>query len=144
VEQQQRQQAEAAAKAKAAADAKTKAEQEAHRFAMEAEPKPVAPKSTQPASDVSAADAARYLARGRAMIVQGDIIGARLFFERAAQGGLAQGALALGDTYNANTLRQLGVVGVAPDKTSARKWYQTALDLGAPEAKQRMETLDGR
>jgi hypothetical protein len=80
------------------------------------------------------ARAERLLARGEALLANGNILGARDFFERAADAGLGASALQLGGTYDPVELKRLKVQGVAPDPVLARKWYERARDLGASEA----------
>jgi hypothetical protein len=98
--------------------------------------------SSAPASSrVDADETATLLARGRTYLANGDVAAARLAFRRAAEGGDAQAALALGGTYDPLVLRSLGAVGVAADPAQARTWYQRAADLGARDAPQRLEQL---
>jgi TPR repeat protein len=60
---------------------------------------------------------------------------------RAASAGDAQAALLLGASYDPTVLRDLGVLGFAPDPGQARTWYQKAADAGLPEAARRLERL---
>ena len=78
--------------------------------------------------------AERLVARGEAYLANGNIMGARDFFERAADAGLAAAALRLAATYDPAVLAGLKVQGVAPDVALARKWYEHARDLGSSEA----------
>jgi TPR repeat protein len=64
--------------------------------------------------------------------------GARRLFRRAADWGFAPAALRLAATYDASELRRLQVEGVAADRNEARKWYERARELGAPEAEERL------
>jgi hypothetical protein len=89
------------------------------------------------------AKAERLQARGEAYLANGNIIAARDFFERAADAGLAAGALLLAVTYDPTGLEWLKVPGVAPDRALARKWYERARDLGAVEAQERLVLLEG-
>ena len=50
-------------------------------------------------------------ARGEEQLGRGNIYAARQFFERAAEAGLAESALALAATYDAAELARLRVVG---------------------------------
>ena len=70
------------------------------------------------------------LARGDQLFGNGDIIMARLFYERAAEGGDAQAALRLGETYDPAFLAQLGLSGVRGDQVVAARWYRHARSLG--------------
>ena len=101
-----------------------------------------APKPPELAAD-EIARAEKLLALGERYLAQGNIAGARQFFQRAANAGLAQGALRLAGTYDPAELERLQVRGVAPDRAEARKWYERAKQLGAPEAEERLARLGG-
>jgi TPR repeat protein len=75
------------------------------------------------------------------MLSTGDIDAARLFFERAAAAGAAEGTLELGATYDPNVLRDLGVVGLQGDKARAISYYQQAQAKGAAGAAERLKRL---
>ena len=75
-----------------------------------------------------------FVTRGTSMLDEGNIAGARQFFERAAEVGLAEGAMALGTTYDPHELARLKVHGLRPDVATARRWYEKARDLGSPQA----------
>ena len=66
---------------------------------------------------------------------------ARQFLLRAAQAGLARGALLLAATYDPRELARWRVQGVQPNLDEARKWYERARELGAPEAEERLARL---
>jgi hypothetical protein len=105
----------------------------------EAEHTAVAPAAAAPV--ITREEIATLLARGRTYLANGDVSGARLAFRRAAEGGDAQAALALGGTYDPLVLKSLGVIGVASDPALARNWYQKAAELGSAEAPQRINQL---
>jgi TPR repeat protein len=86
-------------------------------------------------------DLATFLARGRTSLANGDVAAARLAFRRAADGGDAQVAVALGGTFDPLVLRSLGAIGVAADPDQARNWYQKAAELGSRDAPQRLNQL---
>ncbi len=86
-------------------------------------------------------DLVTLLARGRTQLANGDVSAARLAFRRAAEGGDAQAALALGGTFDPLVLRSLGVIGVAADPDQARGWYRRAAELGSRDAPQRLNQL---
>ena len=88
-------------------------------------------------------NAERLVARGERDLEQGNIALARQFFLRAAQAGLARGALLLAATYDPRELARMRAVGVQPNLAEARKWYERALELGAPKASERLATLGG-
>jgi hypothetical protein len=81
------------------------------------------------------------LKRGADFLRSGDFASARLLLRRAAEAGNAEAALALGSTYDPLMLRQLRAIGIAPDVAQARQWYQTAAELGASAAQQRLAKL---
>ncbi len=104
--------------------------------------------STQdPAAALSAEDKARAeraLAQGEDYFARGSILVARQYFQRAADAGLAVAALRLAATYDPDELQRVQASGVVPDRDLARKWYQRARELGAPEADERLARLDRR
>jgi hypothetical protein len=87
--------------------------------------------------------AERLVARGEREIEQGNVAVARQFFLRASQMGLARGALLLAATYDPRELARWGVQGMQPNLGEARKWYERARELGAPEAEERLARLGG-
>jgi TPR repeat protein len=72
---------------------------------------------------------------------QGNIGAARQFFMRAAEAGLALGAIRLAATFDPVELARLNVQGVRPDRDEARRWYERARELGAAEADERLARL---
>jgi hypothetical protein len=87
--------------------------------------------------------AERLVAQGDRHQEQGNIGAARLFFQRAAEAGLALGAIRLAATYDPSELARLQAQGVRPDRDEARRWYEKARELGAPEAEERLARLGG-
>jgi TPR repeat protein len=81
------------------------------------------------------------LARADRLLEKGDIVGARTVYQRAAELGSGEAALALAATYNPNRLWSLGVLGLVGNKERARQWYLRASQLGRPEAKDRLTAL---
>jgi hypothetical protein len=79
--------------------------------------------------------------RGNNLLKVGDFSAARVLFERAANAGSADGALALGSTYDPVVIKRLGAFSVKPDIESARKWYQFAADRGSAAAKLQLANL---
>ncbi len=84
------------------------------------------------------------LERGRQFFETGDVAGARLLFQRAADAGDATAALAMGATYDPVVLARHGVRGLSPDIEKARSWYERAKELGSPEGPRRLEMLANR
>jgi hypothetical protein len=74
----------------------------------------------------------------------GDLVTARLLFQRAAEAGDATAATALGATYDPTVIEKIGVVGISADVEKARFWYQKALNLGSSDAKRRLDLLANR
>ena len=85
-----------------------------------------------------------FMKQGEQFIAAGDVVTARIVFQRAAEAGDANAAMALGATYDPTVLAKLGVVGMSADVEKARSWYQTAEKLGSPEARRRLDVLADR
>ena len=85
--------------------------------------------------------AMRLVKKGDEQLADGGVAQARLLYERAAEAGLAEGAMALASTYDSAELGRLGVRGLQPDAAAARRWYERAQQLGAAEAAQRLRRL---
>ena len=109
-----------------------------------AEPPAAAPRpvvAVPPAPQLDQEEIGRLIKRGQQLLATGDIAPARLLLQRAALGGSAHAALILGGTYDPDVLREIGVLGFAPNPAKAREWYQKALELGASEASRRLDRL---
>ena len=111
---------------------------------------PIPPATAQPSRDAAAAAPALpaialatpnppvpvtalvqvLLTRGDALLATGDVVAARLMYERAAAGGSSRAAIAAGMTHDPGFLVQLGVRGILPDPHAAAGWYRRAADLG--------------
>jgi TPR repeat protein len=89
------------------------------------------------------ARAEKLMAQGEKFLSQGNIAVSRQYFQRAAEAGLAAGALRLAATYDPAELSRIQAQGVVPDRAEARKWYERARELGAPEAEERLARLGG-
>ena len=113
---------------------------------MEKERTPAPPPPRAQAPALTPADretAEKLVARGERDLEQGNIAQARQFFLRAAQTGLARGALMLAATYDPRELARMRAVSVQPNIAEARKWYMRAVELGAPDAAHKLATLGG-
>jgi len=88
--------------------------------------------------------ALRFLKRGDEELEDGRVAPARLLYERAAEMGLAQAAMALAATYDAAELAKLKLRNVQPDAREARRWYERALALGAGDAGERLQRLGAK
>jgi hypothetical protein len=73
--------------------------------------------------------------KGDDSMVDGNVAGARAFYERAARMGWSQAAIALAATYDPNEApHRWAVQGLAADPEAARAWYAKARDLAHAEA----------
>jgi hypothetical protein len=110
--------------------------------APSAAPQPAAPAAPpQPAVTLDNDEIVRLIQRGKDLLNDGDFAAARLLFERAANAGSADAALALGSTYDPLVIKRLGAVAVTPDLAKARKWYQFAADHGSAAATLQLTNL---
>jgi TPR repeat protein len=83
-----------------------------------------------------------FVKKGEELMASGNVEAARLFYERAADAGLAQGALALAATFDPDELARRQVVGgLRPDPAAAKRWYERARELGADEADEPLRRL---
>ena len=82
--------------------------------------------------------------QGQQFIAAGDVVTARNVFQRAAEAGDADAAVALGGTYDPIAFAKLGVAGLRADVEKARTWYQKAESLGSAEATRRLAILANR
>jgi hypothetical protein len=98
-----------------------------------------APPSLSPLQDDK--EIAGLVKRGKDFLVNGDFASARLLLKRAAEAGSADGALALGATFDPEMIKRLGAIGAVPDIAQARAWYQKAAALGAPGAAEQLAKL---
>ena len=89
-----------------------------------------------------ASEAARRLcAQGLVALASGDINGARLYLERAAEGGDTRALMALGTSYDPATLARMGALGIKGDPAKAREYYNKALAAGMGAARERLAAL---
>jgi hypothetical protein len=107
-----------------------------------------APPPAATAPDISGEEkvrAERMMAQGARHLEQGNISAARMFFQRAAEAGLAAAAIRMGATYDPAELSRVSALsGVPANRNEARRWYELARDLGAPDAEDRLGRLTGR
>ena len=88
--------------------------------------------------------AERMVNQGDTYMAQANFAAARQFYRRAADIGLALGAMRLASTYDPVELVLHKVQGLSPDAAEARKWYNRARELGASDASIRISRLDGK
>jgi hypothetical protein len=97
---------------------------------------PAEPKTPDYKVDDTAAK--ELLERGNRLLEKGDIVAARVEYQRAAEMGSGEAAFMLGSTYDPRLLWSRGVVGMVGNRERARQWYSRARELGYPEAKNRL------
>jgi type II secretory pathway predicted ATPase ExeA len=102
-------------------------------------PPPSAARSANSAAP--SAETNLFIRRGTELLVEGDIISARLFFERAAGSGDARAATGLGKSYDPLFLKEAGVRGISGDPAKAATWYRTAIRSGDAGAEARLKKL---
>jgi hypothetical protein len=108
------------------------------------EPPTVAPLPREAAPgplQLDADEIAILVTRGKEFIANGDLAGARLALQRAAESKDTQAALILAASYDPVILRELKVYGLAADIAMARMWYEKAKEFGSAEAPRRLEIL---
>jgi TPR repeat protein len=103
---------------------------------------PQAAAAPNPPAPLSAEEIAALVARGDVVLGTGDIISARLFYERAASAGDGHAALLTAETFDPAFLDRAGVRGVQGDQSQAEFWYRRARDLGDRDAQRRFQLLD--
>jgi hypothetical protein len=108
--------------------------------APEAATPPTAP---QPMTPQDRERAERLMKRGDEHLQDGNVAGARLYYERAAEQGLPQAAMALAATYDAAEIARRNLRGVTADAKAATRWYQRASQLGAAGADERLRRISG-
>jgi hypothetical protein len=86
--------------------------------------------------------ARRLCAQGLIALAAGDIVGARLYLERAADSGDVRAFMVLGETYDPASLARMGVLGIKGDAARARDYYAKALAAGMGAARERMAALE--
>jgi TPR repeat protein len=93
---------------------------------------------TQP---IHSGEAAVLIKQGNDYLKAGDLVAARTVLRRAADAGSAEGAIALGSTFDPFVFKEFGVIGFAPDAAQARAWYKRAGQLGSAEGARRIDRL---
>ena len=106
-----------------------------------ASPVPPAP----PAGPVlSGPEIVALVARADALFGKGDLVAARLLYERAADAGDGQAAVKLGETFDPVFLDHAHLRGVRGDSGTAMSWYRRARDLGAADADILIKSLEAK
>lgn len=96
---------------------------------------------SEPARKLEPAEIAVLLRRGEELTKTGDLAGARLLLQRAADARHAGAAFALAATYDPIVLKQMPVIGQTGDIDKARFWYERARQFGSRDAGARLEAL---
>lgn len=93
---------------------------------------------------LSEEESARFMARGKALMTQGDVAGARLIFEHVAQRGGVDAMVALGQSYDPSYLARLDVQGIEPEIDKAIEWYRRAAQSGDTQSRARAAALQAQ
>jgi hypothetical protein len=110
-------------------------------------PEPEPPHAAAPAPNEPAADPqeiAGLIARADELLGTGDVVSARLFYQRAAELGSGPAATAVGQTYDPLFLEVARVRGVRGDSQAAADWYRKAVALGDRQAEIRLRRLEAK
>ncbi len=78
---------------------------------------------------------------GQKMIDVGYFAGARAYFQRAAEAGSGDAALALGATYDPAFIEALEAQGIKADPDAAQLWYGRARELGVEYQEAKLAAL---
>lgn len=95
----------------------------------------------RPAKLPSSIQEATLMKRGDDLFAQGDLAGARLYYEMVAETGNAKAAFALGRTHDPLVHERLHVRGLPPDPEQAAAWYRRAAAAGSGDAEQQLKKL---
>ncbi|MBF5093678.1 hypothetical protein F1643_03330 [Azospirillum sp. INR13] len=95
----------------------------------------------RPARLPSAVAETTLMKRGDDLFAQGDLAGARLYYEMVAETGNAAAALALGRTHDPLVHERLRVRGLPSDPEQAAAWYRRAVVAGSGDAEQQLQKL---
>jgi hypothetical protein len=93
---------------------------------------------------INSDEATTLMKRGQDFLQIGDISAARIVFQRLADAGVADGALAAATTYDPRYLAAHKVIGVRGDGAKAHALYQRAAQLGSTEAGRQLAGADGK
>jgi len=102
---------------------------------------PPMPAPTPAARRLDPDELATLLKRAQGLLDIGDLAGARLLLERAADAHEAKAAFILAQTYDPAVLGTTDARSIAPDPATARLWYEKAAQFGSQEAQQRLGQL---
>jgi hypothetical protein len=94
---------------------------------------PASPAPVKAMSSLAPQEIRMLLTRGDALLHEGDVAGARLLLEYAANSGSKQAMVRLGNSFDPQHLAKLGVRGVQPNETKAIHWYDRAAKTPAAQ-----------
>jgi hypothetical protein len=108
---------------------------------LKGDQEPVAAFSPKGMTEEERTAAIKLLDKGDENIRAGNVAVAQQFYQRAADRGLAEAAMALAATYDPAELARMKAIGVQPNPALARMWYEKARELGARGADARLGRL---
>ena len=103
---------------------------------------PASTQTDRPSAPSSSAADDDLVARGRALLAQGDVGSARILLLRAFDAGAPSASFFLARSYDPNVLASRQTYGASADLTKARQFYEHAHRLGMREAEQRLGSLN--
>jgi hypothetical protein len=103
---------------------------------------PASTQTERPSAPSSSAARDDLVARGRALLGQGDVGSARILLLRAFDAGAPSASFFLAQSYDPNVLASRHTYGASADLTKARQFYEHAHRLGMREAEQRLGSLN--
>jgi len=104
--------------------------------------KPPAGRSSTQSLIIDEALEDKWLERGTRLLRSGDFSAARLAFSHLAEQGSGRGAMAMAMTFDPNQPSTRVVVGIKPDISRAKFWYNRALVLGNEAAREPLRMLN--
>jgi hypothetical protein len=102
---------------------------------------PIGNEAAAPSKTLDPETLAALMARAKRLLTFGDIPGARLLLERAANAEDATAAFLLAQTYDPAVLGVRDPRSITPDPGTARDWYCKAASFGSADAQQRLTQL---
>ncbi len=101
--------------------------------AIQVASRPASPPPAKVISQLAPQEIRMLLTRGNALLHEGDVAGARLLLEYAANSGSKQAMVKLGNSFDPEHLAKLGVRGVQPNEARALHWYDRAAKSAAAQ-----------
>jgi hypothetical protein len=107
-----------------------------------AAPPRITPAPASPAAPPPSAIVRFAMRQGDASFANGDVSVARYYYQQAVDAGDAEAVLRIGETFDPAFLTLGSLRRVPANREAARFWYRLARDLGAAQAKQRLDNLE--